>query len=197
MPAAALWMRPGISRCFLPYANFELVRVGTTPLVNRVAPEQRIVRPDTRLTLDYAKGLSEEDLFWALMEPAWDDPGLGTKGQRILACVTYFIRDVDNGGIEQAIWNRESSAVQEVIQALEALGARESAELVRKAEQVLLGRRPPEDLEVRRERLDQLERAWLDEHIEPLNRQLYGEERLYRHFHAYVEQHPEEFFRPS
>lgn len=150
---------------------------------------------DTRVTRNAAHGLTEEDLFWTLMEPAWEGPGHGTKGQRLLACVTYFIRDVDNGGIEQAIWNRDFSELREVIDSLEELGAPSEALLLAKAEQLLLGPRPPEDLEVRRTLLEQRERSWLNKHIEPLNRQMYGEERLYPHFRAYVDQHPEEFFR--
>ena len=150
---------------------------------------------DTRLTRDMVAKLPEEELFWALMAPAWDGPGTGTRGQRALACVTYLIRDVDNGGLEQAIWNRDKEQLDEVHQALVVLGADEHAQLLRRAEEALLGPRPPAGLEARRDLIDRYTREWLDEHLEPLNHEFYGEERLYPSFRDYIAQNPGEFFR--
>ena len=151
---------------------------------------------DSRLNRDIVAKLPEEELFWALMAPAWDGPGTGTPGQRALACVTYLVRDVDNGGLEQAIWNRDKEQLDEVHQALVLLGADEHGHMLQRAERELLGPRPPAGLEARRELIDSYTSEWLEEHLEPLNQQFYGEERLYPSFRDYIAQHPGEFFRP-
>ena len=150
---------------------------------------------DTRVTRDSVQALSEEERFWALMAPAWDGPERGTRGQRVLACVTYFVRDVDNGGLEQAIFNRDAGELAEVHRALAALGADRLAQLLQSAEQALLGSRPPASLEERRVAIDEHPGEWLDERIEPLNEQFYGEEQLYPHFRQYIARNPDEFFR--
>ena len=141
------------------------------------------------------EGRRDEDRFWMLMEPAWGDSGVGTRGQRALACVTYFVRDLDNGGLDQAIGNREASELDEVCEALLLLGAKDDADLIREAESKLLGDRPPADVESRRAAIDRRPREWLDTHIEPINELLYYEERLYPYFREYIARHPEEFFR--
>jgi Domain of unknown function (DUF4375) len=150
---------------------------------------------DTRVTRDSVRTLSEEERFWALMAPAWDGPERGTRGQRVLACVTYFVRDVDNGGLEQAIYNRDAGELEEVHRALATLGADRLAQLLLSAERALLGRRPPASSEERCTLIDQHPEEWLDEHIEPLNEQFYGEEQLYPHFRQYVARNPDEFFK--
>jgi hypothetical protein len=151
---------------------------------------------DTRLHRTTAEQLSEEDRLWALMAPAWGNPGQGTRGQRALACITYLIRDVDNGGLEQAIGNRDQSELDEVHRAFALLGADRHAELLRSAETALLGERPPQSLEQRRAQIERHPREWLNLHIGPLNEQFYGEEQLLPFFREFVARHPEEFFKP-
>ena len=150
---------------------------------------------DTRLARDSVEALSEEERFWELMAPAWGGSGRGTRGQRVLACVTYFVRDVDNGGLDQAIGNRDGTELDEVRQALTLLGARDHVQLLERAEVALLGSIPPASMEARQSTIDRHSREWLDEYIEPLNEQFYGEERLYPYFREYLARHPEEFFR--
>lgn len=150
---------------------------------------------DTRLARDSVEALSEEERFWQLMAPAWGESGRGTRGQRMLACVTYFVRDVDNGGLDQAIGNRDGTELDEVRQALALLGAAEHVQLLERAEVALLGASPPASMEARQSTIDRRSRDWLDEHIEPLNESFYGEERLYPYFREYIARHPEEFFR--
>ena len=150
---------------------------------------------DTRLVRGSVEALSEEERFWELMAPAWGEAGRGTRGQRVLACATYFVRDVDNGGLDQAIGNRDGTELAEVRQALTLLGAADHVQLLQRAELALLGASPPASMEARQSMIDRHSRDWLDERIEPLNEQFYGEERLYPYFREYIARHPEEFFR--
>ncbi len=138
--------------------------------------------------------LPDDEYFWTLMEPAWGKQSKGTPGQRILASTTYFIRDVGNGGLEQAFWNFDPAEVDFVIKSLDQLGAVQHATVVRSGLRTLLGDSPPPTLEERRDVIDARIREWLDEHIEPLNEQLYSEESLWPYYRKYIEQHPSEFF---
>lgn len=154
-----------------------------------------MTRSDTRLLRSNVEHLPDDEYFWTLMEPAWGEQSKGTLGQRILAGTTYFIRDVGNGGLEQALWNFEPAEVNLVIESLDLLDASGHATVVRAGVRMLLGDSPPPTLEERRVIIDGLNREWLDEHVEPLNKQLYGEESLWPYYRKYIEQHPVEFFR--
>jgi hypothetical protein len=113
----------------------------------------------------------------------------------VLASTTYFLRDVANGGLEQALWNFEPADVYLVLESLDKLCASEQAAVVRTAIELLLGKSPPESLERRRALINKRSRQWLDKNIEPLNKQLYDEARLWPHYHQYIEEHSSEFFR--
>lgn len=132
---------------------------------------------ETRRTRAELRGLPEDAYFWELMAPAWDDAGVGTPGQRALAVTTALVRDVENGGLRQALWNRTSEALAEALAALERLGATEHAAAVRAAATLLLGEGPPAGLEARRAALGDRVPAWAAARIEPLDRQLYDERR--------------------
>ena len=150
---------------------------------------------DTRLSRSSVEHLPTDEYFWTLMEPAWDDQSKATLGQCILAKVTYFIRDVGNGGLEQALWNFDPTEVDFVIESLDQLGAMQHVALVRTGIRMLFGDSPPATLEERRTIIDARTRQWLDNHIEPLNEQLYREESLWPYYRRYIEQHPLESFR--
>jgi hypothetical protein len=151
---------------------------------------------DTRVLRSAMTNLSTEDYFWRLMEPAWTDEGRGTPGQQALARVTYFLRDAENGGLHQALWNRSSDQVAAVVADFARLGADQQAALVRTAERLLLGSTSPVDLSIRRERIDARASGWSWEALEQLDAQLADEPTLWPLFHRYVDAHPEEFFRP-
>ena len=152
-------------------------------------------RDDPRLARDAVDGLDEDEYFWALMAPAWDDADAGTPGQRLLAVTTYLVRDVENGGMHQAAWNRTPAELDEAIAALERLGATAHAATAREAVRLLLGEHPPASLDDRRALLDALDRDEVVERLEPLDERLYDERRLRPHFRRYVDEHPHEFFR--
>ena len=149
---------------------------------------------DSRLFRKKVSHLSGDEYYWILMKPAWEEYTAGTPGQRVLASTTYFLCDVGNGGLEQALWNFNPADVDLVLESLDQLRASEQAGLVRTAMMLLLGPSPPESLERRRALIDTRSRQWLDENIEPLNEQLY-ETRLWPNYDRYIEEHPSEFFR--
>jgi hypothetical protein len=152
-------------------------------------------RSDTRLSRAKVEHLPADEYFWILMEPAWGQQTAGTHGQRMLASTTLFIRDVGNGGLEQALWNSDPADVDLVIESLDQLGATQHAAVVWSALQLLIGDSAATSVEKRRVLIDARPREWLDEHIEPLNEQLYGEESLWPHYRRYIERHPSDFFR--
>jgi hypothetical protein len=153
-----------------------------------------VKRSDTRVLRKKVNHLSEDEYYWALMEPAWGERAAGTPGQRVLASTTYFLNDVANGGLEQALWNFDPADVDLVLESLDKLGASEQAKVVRAAMRSLLGKAPSESLARRRALIDKRSRQWLDTNIEPLNRQLYDGSRLWPYYHQYIEEHPSEFF---
>jgi len=150
---------------------------------------------ETRLARASVEGLPPGERLWRLMEPAFDhDATVGTHGQRVLALTTYFIRDVENGGLDQALYNFPPAAVDFVLKGFDELGADEHAATVRAGILALFGATPPETQNERRRILDTRPRAWLDKHIDPLSDRLMGEDRLQSCFLRYVEAHPSEFF---
>ncbi|WP_284349076.1 DMP19 family protein [Roseisolibacter agri] len=150
---------------------------------------------DSRLTRDALHGLAADAYFWALMAPAWDAPDGGTAGQRALAVTTYLVRDVENGGLHQALWNRTAEQLAEALSALDRLGATEHAAAVRAAVALLLGDRPPDAREARRAVLGDRASEQARERLAPLDEQLYDETRLWPYYRRYIAAHPAEFFR--
>src|SRR5688500_13893770 len=117
---------------------------------------------DTRLSRKSVEGLSEDERMWKLMEPAWDhEPGTGTHGHQVLALTAFFIRDIGNGGLDQALYNFSPTAVEFVLKSFDTLGATEHADTVRKGLHVLFGPNPPKTLEARRTLLESRSRQWL------------------------------------
>ena len=152
-------------------------------------------RGDTRVLRRDVHRLPEDEYYWALMEPAWGEREAGTSGQRVLASTTYFVRDVANGGLEQALWNFDAADVDLVLESLVKLGASKQAAVIRAAIKSLLGQSPPKSLERRRALIDKRSRQWLNQNIEPLNVQLYDEAGLWPHYRQFIKANPSEFFR--
>jgi hypothetical protein len=139
--------------------------------------------------------VADDEYFWELMAPAWDDPSGGTPGQRALAVTTYLVRDVENGGLHQALWNRTAEELAEALDALDRLGASGHAAAVRAAATLLLGDRPPAELEARRAALGDRVAEWALARLEALDQQVYDETRLWPYYRRYIDAHPAEFFR--
>ena len=156
----------------------------------------RIRRADVALADDDA-------FFWALIEPTWpateaeDCPehlAQATPGQRALYTTMLFARDVDNGGLEQVLWNLPAWLIESAEAAFLLLDARQHAVALRQGIEAFFGNSPPGDLQSRRPVVESKDRQWLVEVIEPLNEQLYGERRLWPYWKNYVDSHGAEFF---
>ena len=163
-----------------------------------------MVPTDHRISRRDVEGASDDDLLWAVAAPLWpryeggDDVALarqGTPGMRAVMATTLFMRDVDNGGLEQALAGQEPAYVEMALEGFALLGAHEHAAAVREGMRRLLGPEPPAELDERRRAIEARGRDWLREHVQPLNEALYGERRLWPLYRAYIEAHPEEFFR--
>jgi hypothetical protein len=156
------------------------------------------MKSDPRVLRTAVAGRADAEYFWYLMHPAWpgDDPTAGTPGQQLLARVTYFLRDTANGGLSQALWNRDATEIAQVTADLERLGVPDQAVLVREAERILFsGDASPSDLDERRDRIDAHDEDWVEEQLAPFDAQLIDEIDLWPHFRQYVESNPGEFFR--
>ncbi|MCE9582829.1 MAG: DMP19 family protein [Planctomycetes bacterium] len=139
-------------------------------------------------------GLADDEMFWALLKPAWVNPKKGTRGQRAFACAIYFIRDLENGGIHQALTNRRPLEIQEVLTALDTLGADSHAQHVRKCINEVFGAKPPTDFNAWRDKLGGLSHDWITKHMDPHGRPLDDETQLWPMFRRFIATHPEDFF---
>jgi hypothetical protein len=152
---------------------------------------------DTRISREKAAGLSTEELHLALINPIADDVTRGTSGQAVLARATFFIREVDNGGLAQAFHNLSLEDMQLALDSFDALGAGQHAAIVRLAlARMLEGEWPLTDEDMQT-RVAELSAEWIDENFDELDEQLYDERQLYPYIERFVEEHPEEFFLPG
>lgn len=161
---------------------------------------------DYRVPRSAVDGLEGDDFLWAVIEPTWPDSSVhdelhhiaaATPGQRAIYTVTIFMRELDNGGLEQFYFNSSGIYAQAVLEGLRLLGADGDADIFQRSFAVFPNGQVPEDWRDRRAALSAIGRDELRHHFVPLEDQLYGEERLTPYFHAYIEKHPEEFFLES
>lgn len=164
-------------------------------------------KTDYRISKSSAQGLDEEALFWAVIEPIWPDNSVedelehisrGTPGQRASYATTLFMREVDNGGLEQFYRNSSGLYSEEVLKGFQLLGMNHHLELVRKALSFFPDGKVQIDWEKRRDYLESKGFGsaidQVKEFFTPINDDLYGEEKLYPYFKKYIETHKKEFF---
>jgi len=147
-------------------------------------------------------GMDDYEFFWAIIEPIWPDNSVidelehisqGTPGQRAIYATTLFMREVDNGGLEQFFLNSSGLYSKEVLIGFQLLGMNEHAEIIKRSFNFFPNGEVPLDSEERQEYLNKKEKE-IKAFFEPLSDQIYGEERLFPYFRKYIESHPEEFF---
>ena len=70
-----------------------------------------------------------------LVFPRYDRDGFAslTPAERVAYCVDALEREVNNGGFEQFFWNSSGDTAHETVEALEAIGAGQAAQMVREA----------------------------------------------------------------
>ena len=157
---------------------------------------------DYRIPRRSTDGMNDGSLFWAVIERAWPDveqPDVFqklrncTSGQRALLAITMFIREVDNGGLEQFFGNTSGDLAPEVIRGFELLGAFDKANVLRSAMAFFGIAEPFPPRTVRRQLVRAKDKSEIESVIEPLNRQLYGEQELWPLFRKYLEAYPVSF----
>jgi hypothetical protein len=165
---------------------------------------------DFRITRgDVADGADVAEVAWKVIEPMWDElktpyepderlHTIATRGQRALYAL-HGISEVSNGGFHQYFDNSTGYLAPEAIEGAELLGAREYANVIRRATSVF----PSEDALRDRDQRQQI----LEEATEEQEALLSGlDDAFYAlldsptqnpdaFFGNYIEAHPEEFFR--
>jgi hypothetical protein len=151
-------------------------------------------------------GLESTDIPWAVIEPMWEqlrtpyehDPRLGqaTAGQRAVYALHWLWSEVDNGGLEQYLWNPSGMLAEEAIQGARLVGATAYAELLAEATTAFGSTTVPKEQPARRRVLEELTArqrrrlAALDERWGVLLEQ----QPLGELLEQYVQAHPWEFF---
>ena len=152
---------------------------------------------DTRISHDRAATLTPEELYLALIQPLADDVNRGTAGQAALARTTFFIREVDNGGLAQAFYNMSLEDVQLALESFDLVGAGQHAALLRLALARFLEGEPPASEEDWQSRTADISLDWSSENFDELDEQLYDERQLWPYFERFIAENPEEFFLPE
>ena len=158
---------------------------------------------DFRISRSSVDGLDDSHLFWAVIEPVWPDASVddelkhiasATPGQRAIYVATLFIREVDNGGLAQFFSNSSGMYTEELLKGLRLLGADQYASVVEQASRIFPEGKVPIDREERANLMRAIPKGELKQVLEPLEDELFGEERLWPFFRKYIELHPQEFF---
>ena len=140
---------------------------------------------------DTAFSIDMSDLVFARYEQV-GFAGL-TEAEQTVHCVDWLEREVNNGGFDQFFFNSSGNTALETIPALERLGARHTAGLVRRAVAVFPGGRPSANRDEREKQMEALpgsaREAWskLDDEFYEYHDDLAALER------AYVQAHRGEF----
>jgi len=164
------------------------------------------INEDFRIPRATTQNMSDEELFWAVIEPIWPDSEVhdelkriehGTPGQRALYATTLFAREVDNGGLAQFLSNSSGKYAKYVEEGLQLLRADTLLAIFLEALRLFPKGDVPVDSEIRRNLINGLLSS---------NRKIFGkldeqifqnasvEEQLYPYFKKYINEHPAEFF---
>ena len=148
---------------------------------------------DLRVEQGAVAGLEGSDLLQALQEPfytEWKNRGSTeeaggallsgvTPGQRRLLTTWWVDGEVGGGGVAAVFYNSTGSYLPEILESLDAIGARARAEILRRAAALLFpGGEVPRSTEARNELMDGLpeEDPELDERLEELDEAWYEQE---------------------
>jgi hypothetical protein len=119
-----------------------------------------------------------------------------TPGQRAIYALDWTTLEVNNGGWHQFFWNSSGGLTDEAIAGAELIGADDNAAILRDAAAIFAGGQVPQDRAERQRVLDALPESEADRVFGALEERWYARDReLERLMVAYVEAHPDEFFR--
>lgn len=162
---------------------------------------------DFRIDKSLTTGMEDDELLWEVIEPIWPSTeqedtiyyiSQGTKGQQAIYSITLFIREVDNGGLEQFFTNSSGKYINMVLDGLELINANEHLNTLKEAIKLFPGGKVPIDRYARiiimNKQLKEL-KINESEYFEQFNKKLYNEERLHKYFLKYINEHEIEFFK--
>lgn len=162
---------------------------------------------DFRVNKSIVAGLNDDKFLWAIIEPFWPSSdkedsikyiSQGSKGRQALFSITLFIREVDNGGLEQFLSNTSGQYINMVLTGLNLINASEQLEALKEAITIFPDCVIPLDRNKRNKVLiKQLEthNTSFKEYFEKFNNKLYGEERLTPLLLKYIRNNESEFFK--
>ena len=117
-----------------------------------------------------------------------------TPGMRALASLFVVVGEIDNGGFEACMYNSSGDFTGEAISGAKLVGADGHAAVLERFAAIGLGGDLTLSREAREARLEEMsdEEA---ERLEALDEEFYGLASIDDALGAYLEAHPEEFFR--
>lgn len=161
-------------------------------------PDFRVPRPADDASIDivdvvhpYEKALANvesEEQAQAIVEAA-------TPGQRLLWAYNRFFTEMEWNGIDFLFLNPTYGLVDEIIEAAEAFGLADEAQLLRDAKALFPEGGPSDDDDERQAQVDAIgEDAW-----QPLHERwrTIAESSSAEPIRRYILEHPDEFFRPE
>src|ERR1700740_3608954 len=116
-----------------------------------------------RIDRTSVRGMSDEDLCWAGVEPVWATAEIidelehiakSTRGQRAIYTTMLYAREVDNGGIKQFLSNSSGMYSQSVAEGLRVLDAEVLCAAFETVMRCFPNSHPPTDWEERKRLLE-------------------------------------------
>lgn len=157
------------------------------PVQSAAAPEKGPVPDKTRILIDLSE--SPRTQFGKV---SFEEQ---TEVQQVFSCVWGLESEVMNGGFWQYYYNTDGEAAYKAVPALEEIGARRAAEIVRHANSEFQGGVPPKDRSKRQEQLTALSET-AKRHLEELSEQFIAyPDDLTVLLYDFVKRHPQEFGR--
>ena len=139
-------------------------------------------------TENYLIALSEK-ICPRLWDDGWDTL---SHGEQVFACVWQLEAEINNGGFDQFYSNSAGDFAIETVNALEEIGAAHTAEIVRRANGLFDGAKPPKDRDEREEALETIRDDHEDD-LEQLDSAFYEyKDNLSELLHAFVMKHRNE-----
>jgi hypothetical protein len=122
-----------------------------------------------------------------------DDLKAITKPQQMLCFAYEFVKEVNNGGFHQYFFNSAGNNAHQAVEAIQSIGASESASLLQLAISVWPAQQVPQDWETRRDVLAEIEEAANMPWDNCTKRFYNGNESITALLIAYIDSHPTEF----
>lgn len=159
-----------------------------------------------RIDRTSVRGMSDEDLCWAVVDPVWPTAEIvdelehiahATRGQRAIFTTMLYAREVDNGGIKQFLSNSSGMYSHSVAEGLRVLNAAALHAAFEAALSFFPHSYLPTDREERKQLLKNFSKEQWDairRHEDEVYRTGGFEKNLVPYWVSYINEHPADFF---